>query len=399
MGITSALAKLSAIYNSLSKSDSIVYGVKNGEFTEIPSSFSSPVTVLPGADANTVITPGRYLITSTGTNLPAPGLGYYVDVIVRPELTSILQIAYFNNYEYQKVYGLVAMRTSVNTGASWSPWMEVQCDSVVTPDNICDLAMDGQELINTMNPHFYKKNVGAARLVDQPRLPANNYPLSIGVTDHDNTISGTGATIIGGLAGPQLNTGTTAAGYANANRYFDTTVATPNYDFYNKQVLNAAVGCRLAVRCGMHLSVASDATNTYAARITLLGYGPSNNAAPTATTTGIVLSYTHSVNSGNFVITYRGADGTLKTINTAVAPGFGGVNVTKQFIAKAHRSAAGVATITIDIAGTVYTITDSAFNTNMAYTKGTISFQLAKSVGTTSITMGIRATAIACNFP
>lgn len=366
---------------------------------EITTGGDGPVTVLHGGDANTVITPGRYLITSTGTNLPAPGLGYFVDVLARPELTGLLQIAYFNNYEYQKAYGLVAMRTSINNGVIWSPWMEVQCDVVVTPNNICDLAMDGQELINTMNPHFYKKNVGAARLVDRPRLPVNNYPLSIGVTEHENTISGTGATIIGGLAGPQLSTGTTATGYANARRYFDTTVATPNYDFYNKRVLNDAVGCRLAARCGMHLSAASDATNTYTARITLLGAGPSTNAAPAATTRGIVLSYTNSVNSGNFVITYRGADGTLKTINTAVAPGFGTVGATNQFIAKAHRSAAGVATITIDIGGTVYTITDSAFNTNMAYTECAITFQLVKSVGTTSITMGIRATALACNFP
>lgn len=272
-------------------------------------------------------------------------------------------------------------------------------DDGVTVNNICDLAMDGQELINTMNPHFYKKNVGAARLVDQLRLPANNYALSMGVSDNENAISGTGAAVIGGLAGPQLSTGTTATGYANARRFFDTTVSTPAYDVYNKQVANAAVGCKMAVRCGIHLSAASDATNTYTARITLLGAGPSTNAAPAATTPGIVLSYTHSVNSGNFVITYRGADGTLKTINTAVAPGFGTVGATKQFIAKAHRSAAGVATITIDIGGTVYTITDSAFNTNMAYTKCAITFQLVKSVGTTSITMGIRATALACNFP
>lgn len=272
-------------------------------------------------------------------------------------------------------------------------------DDGVTVNNICDLAMDGQELINTMNPHFYKKNVGTARLVDQPRLPANNYALSMGVSDNENAFSGTGAAVIGGLSGPQLSTGTTATGYANARRYFNTTIATTNYDFYNKRVLNDAVGCRLAVRCGMLLGAASDATNTYVARITLLGIGPGTNTAPAATTPGIVLSYTHSVNSGNFVITYRGADGTLKTINTAVAPGFGTVSATKQFIAKAHRSAAGVATITISIDGTVYTITDSAFNTNMDYAKCAIGFQLVKSVGTTSRTMDIRATALACNFP
>lgn len=37
MGITSTLAKLSAIYQSLSKVDNKTYGFKNGEFFEVPA--------------------------------------------------------------------------------------------------------------------------------------------------------------------------------------------------------------------------------------------------------------------------------------------------------------------------------------------------------------------------
>jgi len=38
MAITAVLAKLSAIYSNLSKGDNKVYGVKNGEFFEVPAS-------------------------------------------------------------------------------------------------------------------------------------------------------------------------------------------------------------------------------------------------------------------------------------------------------------------------------------------------------------------------
>ena len=38
MAITAVLAKLSAIYSNLSKVDNKVYGVKNGEFFEVPAS-------------------------------------------------------------------------------------------------------------------------------------------------------------------------------------------------------------------------------------------------------------------------------------------------------------------------------------------------------------------------
>ena len=37
MAITAVLAKLSAIYSNLSKVDNKVYGVKNGEFFEVPA--------------------------------------------------------------------------------------------------------------------------------------------------------------------------------------------------------------------------------------------------------------------------------------------------------------------------------------------------------------------------
>ena len=269
-------------------------------------------------------------------------------------------------------------------------------DDGVTASNICDAIMDGVDVINVYNPFYYKKDVGAGLLIPLGN-PAAVEPALYGTAQTFPTTSGTGALNVPGLGTYQQHTGTTNGGYATSGYQFTTDAAATASNPYVKLIPVDTVGSKIASSFTHSVSALSDGTDTYTAAVTLLGRGPGTNAAISATTSGLVLTYTHTVNSGNYVINYRGSDGTLKTLNTTVAPGVGSANA-KRIVAKAHRTAAGAATVTVNIAGTTYTITDSAFNTNSAYISPSIGYRIVKSAGTTSRSHIISHASIALNF-
>lgn len=272
-------------------------------------------------------------------------------------------------------------------------------DDGVTADNICDLAMDGTTVINTMREWYYKPNIGIAKLIAHGKTGASTAAyISKGTADALAAgPSGAGALVINALGTFIVSSGTTAAGYATAYGGVEVSSPTAISSPYNLTVNLSSIGSKLAATAAIDVDALSDATNSYEARLTLLGAGPHTNSAMVATTTGFSISYSHSVNSGNFVIQYRGADGTVKTVNTTVAPGVGLLN-SKRITLKAHRTAANAATVTISVGGTVYTITDSAFNDNAAYHSTLVGARILKSAGTTSRSLSVRSPAIARNF-
>lgn len=269
-------------------------------------------------------------------------------------------------------------------------------DDGVTASNICDLAMDGTSILNSYNPYYYKKDIGAAKLVHVGQSNSDDGAL-YGTMALPASVSGAGAINAPGLGEITQSTGTTATGYARAGYGFVSSATVTADSPYNTIINLIGVGAKIAASFCHHVSALSDATNTYTSVVTVLGEGPLTNGAISATTLGFCLSYTHSVNSGKYVITYRGADGLLKTINTSVAPGVTVLNA-KRIIAKAHRTAAGVSTVTISIAGTVYTITDSSFNSASTYVNSTVGYRIVKSLGTTAVRQGIRHASVARNF-
>lgn len=272
-------------------------------------------------------------------------------------------------------------------------------DDGVTAENICDLAMDGTTVINNMREWYYKSGVGIAKLIAHGKAMGSTSGYISKGTSEALTVatSGAGATVANSVGTFLVTTGTTATGYSNASGGADSSLSNPVAHPYNLAMSLNSIGCKLAATAAIDVDVLSDATNSYEARLTLLGVGPLTNTAMAATTPGFSISYSHSVNSGNFVIQYRGADGTLKTVNTTVAPGVGIVN-TKRITLKAHRTATATATVTISIGGTVYTITDSAFNAHSAYQTSVLGARMLKSAGTLSRIMNVRSPAVARNF-
>lgn len=294
----------------------------------------------------------------------------------------------------EKVLALGAsgvIEKAIDTGGS--------ADDGVTADNICDLAMDGTTVINTMREWYYKPNIGIAKLIAHGKAGASTAGyISKGTSEAlASGPSGAGASVATALGTFIVVSGTTATGYATA--YGGVEFSPPNAvaSPYNLTVNLSSIGSKLAATAAIDVDALSDATNSYEARLTLLGVGPLINSAMVATTPGFSISYSHSVNSGKFVIQYRGADGTVKTVNTTVAPGVGLVN-TKRITLKAHRTAANAATVTISVGGTVYTITDSAFNASAAYYTTVVGARMLKSAGTTSRSLNVRSAAIARNF-
>lgn len=268
----------------------------------------------------------------------------------------------------------------------------------ITASNITDMAMDTLDVVNMLSPHFYRKSVGIAQVFSSGTTGTYGNPAyGDSVSGYSN--SGSGALVVQGLGEIQLITGTTASGYAYVYKYLSPTLGASAYNPYSVVGSSTAVGSKLAASAVVYVDALSDAIDTYTARVSLLGQGPYGaTSAPGATDPGFTLSYTHSVNSGNWVINYRGSDNSLKTLNTSVAPVVGLV-AAMRIVAKAHRTAAGVATVTIDIGGTIYTITDSAFNSSSAYYNVAVSGRIIKSVGTTSRTLGMRHCSAARNLP
>lgn len=369
---------------------------------------ASAATVdLYNVTSNTVFITGTTTITSFGTP-PVDGAKRLVQFI------GSLTLTHGTGGGQIRLPGLANITTSsgdmaefISSGGVWICYNYTKLngqsvvggggsDDGVTASNICDLAMDGTSILNSYNPYYYKKDIGAAKLVHIGQSAFDDAAF-FGTNSSSSIASGTGAANTPVLGEISQSTGTTATGYARAGYELASSGTVTAFSPYNTILGLTGIDAKLAASLCHHVSALSNATNTYTSVVTLLGDGPATNTAISATTMGICLSYTHSVNSGNYVITYRGSDGALTTVNTTVAPGVGIANA-KRIIAKAHRTAAGVSTITVSIGGTVYTITDSSFNANGSYIRPALGYRIVKSAGTTSVSQGIRHASVARNF-
>lgn len=317
MGITATLAKLSAIYQTLSKVDNKTYGFKNGEFFE----------VVGGGGGGT--------------------------------------------------------------------------DDGVTLANICDLAMDGNSIISSLAPVYFKPGIGGARAMGfgGPSLInlTTGGDVVLGGGDSSTTVAGTGASVGQGSNSIVAFSGTTATGAAKATRaHGPLVIAGYASEIYQNSWDMTRVGVRIAARLKAYVAALSDATDTYTARWTLLGAGPASASAPAADNIGITFSYKHDVNAGNLVMTYRNSAGALVTVNTPVPMGTFASPVI--LIAKAVRSAAGVATVVVNVGASTYTLTDTSFNNSASFLAPSIAVSIAKTVGTTSRHAAVRDAAVAFNF-
>lgn len=274
-------------------------------------------------------------------------------------------------------------------------------DDGVTLANICDLAMDGNSIISSLAPVYFKPGIGGARAMGfgGPGLSGltNGGDVVLGGGDTSTVVAGAGASVGQGNNSTVVFSGTTATGAARAVRSHGPRVL-PGYEheIYQNPWDMTRVGVRIAARLRAYVSALSNATNTYTARWTLLGAGPSSASAPTAANVGITFSYNHGVNAGNLVMTYRDSAGGLVTVNTSVPVGLFASPVI--LIAKAFRSAAGVATVVVNVGASTYTLTDTSFNNSASFLAPCIAVSIAKTAGTTSINAAVRDAAVAFNL-
>jgi len=278
--------------------------------------------------------------------------------------------------------------------------IETGSGSSVTADNICDLVIDSPDYLNTNNPIFSVPFAGFGNLL---YTPVN----TTGTTTYTQlgtnaavapSQSGAGAASTYNINNIAHTTGTTATGYARAERSALTTILPRAKSSFYSVIPADGIGARWAARVTAILNVASNATDTYLASVTLLGAGPGTNAAVSSGDAGFTLSYTHSVNSGNWVITYRNSGGTLSTVNTTIPPVFGATGT--HLVAKVVKTGASTSTTIITIDGVVAaTITDAAVNVvGVIFVRLTIASRIIKTVGTTARTMSVAAGAVARNY-
>lgn len=309
MGITATLAKLSAIYQTLSKVDNKTYGFKNGEFFEVVAAADDGVT-----KANF--------------------------------------IAKFRSYDI--VHRLVPRYLKAGVGLG-----------------IFDTAgaTVGTSLISQGTPFTAVGSTSAA-----------------GATYGPNSVSA-GTTTTGGARRQwQLPMYNEAAG----NRY--------NKYAYAEQInLSTNPNRKMLFTATHYVSALSNATDAYTALISLGGPGPSGTLPILATHYGIHLTYTHSANSGNYVMQYRNTGGTLTTVNTSVPASTSAAPV---YIVVTQDRETGSLTVELSVglaAPTVYTITDYA-DGNVYPLAGYIATSILKSAGTTNRTSILSDIAIGMTF-
>lgn len=255
----------------------------------------------------------------------------------------------------------------------------------VTVANLCDKAVNLRTLVNNFFPVFYKPGVGAAQLFSYGATNGNA-PVQYGGTPHLRVNLGSAS---GGFYGPDkitLLTGSTATGYTQLSlnfRYANFAVSGRPYDVYRS---GTPPETHMAADVGVYFSALSNSTNRYEAILSLVGIGPSGNSAIIADNAGVMVTYSDTVNSGNFQIKYRNTSGTLSTVNTSIPPSITDSSPTRLKV-QVDYVAAGSKTVTVSINATNYTLADASATTELNYVHPAIGVRIMKSVGTTSISM------------
>lgn len=264
--------------------------------------------------------------------------------------------------------------------------------------DLIGLALDGSTLISSHNPVFFDKAVGFAvlPLYGRSRLAApNQYGAPTG--GNDSSASGTGAAIGFGLGALSCLSGTTATGKAAAIMQSPFVTAPSFYDVHEIVGDSARFPVYFGAACYHYLDALSDATNEFTAYINLIGRLTPATPEPAATTPGVTLKYTHTLNGGKYVILYRNASGTLTTINTTEAPPVG-LGSSRLISVKLARLTSSTSTITVKIGSTEYIITDSSANSSLIYMVPGIGAAIVKTVGTTGRAVRLRSVVYAATL-
>lgn len=264
-------------------------------------------------------------------------------------------------------------------------------DDGVTKANFISTLLDGRTLVDSFSPIYYKKDI-AFGMLPHYGLPFNSTPIQLGGRSSsgyspDTLGSGSSATNI--LGSCSLNTGTTATGRAGFRYIADTASVAFSTTIYEYVSAHTDFPTDFCAAANLLFSALSDATNAYTARISFLGSPASiSSIVPAVVDSGVALTYTHSVNSGNFVIRYRNASGGLSVLNTTNAPSTAAATP-NRIVAVGKRLTATTATLTITIDGTEYVLATPALDVTKQYTKAGIGATLNKSAGTTARTLTI----------
>lgn len=291
---------------------------------------------------------------------------------------------YFNLANDDKVYG-------IKNGDFFEVPSGGPSDDGVTKDNFVTTLLDGRTLVDSFSPIYYKKDI-AFGILPHYGLPFNSTPIQYGARSSsgysaDTLGAGSFVSNVIGICG--LSTGTTATGRAGFRYIADTTSVAFSTTIYEYVSAHTAFPADFCAAANLLFNSLSDGTDAYTARISFLGSPFSvSSIVPAAGDSGVALTYTHSVNSGNFVIHYRNASGTLSTINTTKAPSIDPA-VTNRIVVVGKRLTATTATLTVTIDGTEYVLTTSSLDITKQYTKAGFGATLNKSAGTTARTLTI----------
>lgn len=299
--------------------------------------------------------------------------------------TKLAQFAakYFNLANDDKVYGIKNGNFfEVPSGGG---------DDGITKENFITNLLNGTTLVDAFAPEYYKRAIGYGKLVHYG-MPQNGTPIMFGgnTGGYSANVIGTGAAISNGLNLLQCISGTLATGVAGFSYLAAVDSAASTTNPYNPVLASTSSPVDFCAACSFHVSALSDATNAYTVRLGLFNNSSvALSATPAAADAGISITYNHAVNSGNLVIHYRNAAGTLSSINTSIPPST--VLATPTTIrAIARRLTASTSQITVTINSTEFVITDSALNANTVYTNAAIGLAIFKSAGTTARTAFMR---------
>lgn len=261
----------------------------------------------------------------------------------------------------------------------------------VTKANFISTLLDGRTLVDSFSPIYYKKDI-AFGILPHYGIPFNSTPLQYGAwttSGYNLDTNGLGSAATNLLARCVLNTGTTATGRAGFKYTTDTTSSASSTTIYDYVSVHTDFPTDFCAAADLLFNALSDATNAYTARISFLGSPISTSSiVPAAGDGGVALTYTHSINSGNFVIHYRNASGGLSVLNTTKAASANPATP-NRIVAVGKRLTATTSTLTITIDGTEYVLATPALDVTKQYTKAGFGATLNKSVGTTSRTLTI----------
>jgi len=231
-------------------------------------------------------------------------------------------------------------------------------DDGVTKDNFVS-KFRTYDIVHRLRPVYCKDGIGTGAFQELGRNVGSSLISIVNPFICMGSVTGAGAS----YASNSISPGTTATGYARRLWAYPLSAETTNnrynkYLHFSETSLSTNPNRKLILTASCYFSALSNGTDSFTGIVSLGGPGPTPGVTVLATHTGIHATYTHGVNSGNWVLQYRNTGGTLTTINTAVPAG---VSASSTFFELMHDRQTGTLTVSLSTglgAPTVYTITD-----------------------------------------